>query len=141
MGLDGISVNQIRITQENTSKENAILADMTAKGGGSSRSINSLDKKGAVDTDDKENTSFFAKSDSSEEEQEEANEFGEVVEYEKFDLSNKDDFEIKIEDETNSVVIYNKKNEKIVQKITPQGLSELIGALEHPSGAMVNKKV
>ena len=59
MGLDGISVNQLRVTPENTSKENAINSDFLVNRNSGSRSVNSLDKKSAIDTDDKENTSFF----------------------------------------------------------------------------------
>ena len=69
MGLDGISVNQLRITPDNTSKENAINADFRAKMGEGSRSVNSLDKKSAIDTDDKENTSFFGGESSSSDEE------------------------------------------------------------------------
>ena len=59
MGLDGISVNQLRITPENTSRENAINSDFLVNRNSDSKSVNSLDKKSAIDTDDKENTSFF----------------------------------------------------------------------------------
>lgn len=142
MGLDGISVNQLRITPENTSKENAISSEMLANRTGSLRSVNSLDKKSAIDTDDKENTSFFGSADSSEEskDNEEAKE-GETDEFEKIDLSNKELYEIRVDENSNSLTIYNKKEQKAVQEITPDKLSTLVDNLKNPGGILVNKRV
>ena len=109
MGLDGISVNQLRITQENTSRENTLNSQMLAEIGSGSRSVNSLDKKGAIDTDDKENTSFFGGDSSTSGDEEDNKETQESVEYEKIDLSNKELYEIKVDEATNSLTIYNKK--------------------------------
>ena len=142
MGLDGISVNQLRITPENTSKENAINADFRAKMGEGSRSVNSLDKKSAIDTDDKENTSFFGgESSSSDEEENQEDEMEDIVEYEKIDLTNKDLYEIKPDEITNSLVIYNKQQGVIVQEISPNQLSTLVDSLKNPSGILVNKRI
>ena len=142
MGLDGISVNQLRITPDNTSKENAINADFRAKMGEGSRSVNSLDKKSAIDTDDKENTSFFGgESSSSDEEKNQEDEMEDIVEYEKIDLTNKDLYEIKPDEITNSLVIYNKQQGVIVQVISPNQLSTLVDSLKNPSGILVNKRI
>lgn len=142
MGLDGISVNQLRITPDNTSKENAINADFRAKMGEGSRSVNSLDKKSAIDTDDKENTSFFGgESSSSDEEKNQEDEMEDIVEYEKIDLTNKDLYEIKPDEITNSLVIYNKQQGVIVQEISPNQLSTLVDSLKNPSGILVNKRI
>ena len=140
MGLDGISVNQLRITPENTSRENAISADLQAKRNVGDRSVNSLDKKSAIDTDDKENTSFFGGASSSDEEENSEDE-AETVEYEKIDLSNRELYEIKPDEDTNSLVIYNKQEGKIVQQITPGKLSTLVDNLKNPSGVFVNKRI
>lgn len=141
MGLDGISVNQLRITPENTSKENAINADFKAKMGEGSRSVNSLDKKSAIDTDDKENTSFFGGESSSNEDEESPEEETQNIEYEKIDLTNKDIYEIKPDENTNSLVIYNKQQGVVVQEITPNELSSLVDGLKNPSGILVNKRI
>ena len=140
MGLDGISVNQLRITPENTSRENAISADLQAKRNVGDRSVNSLDKKSAIDTDDKENTSFFGGASSSDEEENSEDE-AETVEYEKIDLSNRELYEIKPDEYTNYLVIYNKQEGKIVQQITPGKLSTLVDNLKNPSGVLVNKRI
>ncbi len=141
MGLDGISVNQLRINQENTSRENAINADLRAKKSAGDRSVNSLDKKSAIDTDDKENTSFFG-GESSEQEDEEQKEETEISEeFEKIDLTNKDVYEIKQDEALNSLVIYNKQQGKIVQQITPNALSLLVDNLKNPGGILVNKRI
>lgn len=141
MGLDGISVNQLRITPDNTSKENAINADFKARMGESSRSVNSLDKKNAIDTDDKENTSFFGGESSSNEDEENPEEETQNIEYEKIDLTNKDIYEIKPDENTNSLVIYNKQQGVVVQEITPNQLSILVDSLKNPSGILVNKRI
>ena len=141
MGLDGISVNQLRITPDNTSKENAINADFKARMGESSRSVNSLDKKNAIDTDDKENTSFFGGESSSNDEEENFEEETQNIEYEKIDLTNKDIYEIKPDENTNSLVIYNKQQGVVVQEITPNQLSILVDSLKNPSGILVNKRI
>ena len=141
MGLDGISVNQLRITPDNTSKENAINADFKARMGESSRSVNSLDKKNAIDTDDKENTSFFGGESSSNDEKENPEEETQNIEYEKIDLTNKDIYEIKPDENTNSLVIYNKQQGVVVQEITPNQLSILVDSLKNPSGILVNKRI
>ncbi len=141
MGLDGISVNQLRITPENTSKENAINADLQAKRNIGDRSVNSLDKKSAIDTDDKENTSFFGGESSSEEDEEEKNEEVDTVKYEKIDLSNKELYEIRTDENSNSLAIYNKQQGTIVQQITPNELSTLVDNLKNPGGILVNKRI
>lgn len=141
MGLDGISVNQLRITPDNTSKENAINADFKARMGEGSRSVNSLDKKSAIDTDDKENTSFFGGESSSNEDEENPEEETQDIEYEKIDLTNKDIYEIKPDENTNSLVIYNKQQGVVVQEITPSELSSLVDGLKNPSGILVNKRI
>lgn len=141
MGLDGISVNQLRITPDNTSKENAINADFKARMGEGSRSVNSLDKKSAIDTDDKENTSFFGGESSSNDEEENFEEETQNIEYEKIDLTNKDIYEIKPDENTNSLVIYNKQQGVVVQEITPNQLSILVDSLKNPSGILVNKRI
>ena len=140
MGLDGISVNSLRITPENTSKENAINADATAKNQGS-RSVNSLDKKGAIDTDDKENTSFFGGESSNGESEEENEIIEDIIPVEKIDLTNKEDYEIRVEGTNNIISIYNKKSESVVQQITPTELSELVDSLKNPGGIIINKRI
>lgn len=141
MGLDGISVNQLRITPENTSKENAINSDFKARLNEDSRSVNSLDKKSAIDTDDKENTSFFGGDSSSSKEDETPQEETEIAEYEKIDLTNKDLYEIKPDENRNSLVIYNKQQGVVVQEITPNKLSVFVDNLKNPAGILVNKRI
>ena len=141
MGLDGISVNQLRITPDNTSKENAINADFKARMGESSRSVNSLDKKNAIDTDDKEDASFFGSESSSNDEEENFEDETQNIEHEKIDLTNKDIYEIKPDENTNSLVIYNKQQGVVVQEITPNQLSILVDSLKNPSGILVNKRI
>lgn len=144
MALDGISLNQLRIVQENTSKENAINSQMLANVNNGSRSVNSMDKKSAIDTDDKENTSFFGGESSEEESQEneeETNDSEETVEFQKVDLSNKDLYEIRVNESTNSLAIYDKQRKETIQEITPGGLSTLVDNLKNPCGVLINKRI
>ena len=143
MGLDGISVNQLRITPENTSRENAINSDFLENRNRDPKSVNPLGKKSAIDTDDKENTSFFGgdSSGATEENEEETDDNNPSVEIEKIDLSNKELYEIKVDEDTNSLTIYNKKEQKPVGEITPVELSSLVDNLKNPGGILVNKRI
>lgn len=141
MGLDGISVNSLRMVKENTSKENAINADMSAKLQDGNRSINSLDKKGAIDTDDKENTSFFGGSSKDDEQDSEEQPADETQEVLKADFSNSEIYQINVEENSNSITIYNKQNDTLVQKISPVELSTLVDNLKNPGGIFVNKRI
>lgn len=141
MGLDGISVNQLRLKQENTSKELAINTQMVANRDSSSRSVNSLDKKGAIDTDDKENTSYFGAGSTGEEGEEEKEETKKSEEFVKIDLTDKEKYEIKIDENSSSLTIYNKKSQSVVQNISANELSTLVDNLKNPSGILVNKRI
>lgn len=138
MGLDGISVNSLRITPENTSRESAIVADNKAKLSNGAKTVDSLDKKSAITGDDKENTSFFGGGSgfNSEEDEEEKD----VKPFEKLDLSNKENYEIVVDESSSTFSIHNKKTNSTIQEISPQSLSELVETLKTPEGIMVNKR-
>ena len=50
-------------------------------------------------------------------------------------------YEIKPDEITNSLVIYNKQQGVIVQEISPNQLSTLVDSLKNPSGILVNKRI
>ena len=87
------------------------------------------------------NLSFFGGESSSNEDEENPEEETQNIEYEKIDLTNKDIYEIKPDENTNSLVIYNKQQGVVVQEITPNQLSTLVDSLKNPSGILVNKRI
>ena len=50
-------------------------------------------------------------------------------------------YEIKVDETTNSLTIYNKKENKTVQEITPYELSTLVDNLKNPGGILINKRI
>ncbi len=140
MGIDGISANQLRITPDNNSRESSNIAFNIANQE-ADKSINALDKKGSIDTDDKENTSFSAKASGGEEEEEQKESVDENETQEPLDLTNKELYEIKVDENSNSLTIYNKEHQKVVQEINPKELSILVDNLKNPSGIIVNKRI
>lgn len=136
MGLDGISINQLRTTPENNSAELNNIA--RANQNDFKKVIDGLSEGQKVDPDG-ENKHEDAEFDFSEEDEQDENE-AEVVEVIKYDLSDSSKYILKLEDETNSILILEKASMKIIQRISASELSEYVSFLSNSQGAMVNKK-
>lgn len=137
MGLDGLSVKNLMLNQSNTSKENAIIADSLANSKTAfSRSVDQLEGKQSIDSQDRENPSFSGGE--TDVDSEEIN-----VDIEEVDVLEADSLQsedVVLMDEE-AVVSSEVNIQEEIKKLTPQELSGLISHLSQVSGVLVNKKV
>ena len=141
MGLDGISVNQLRITPEKNSAEAASIAKFSLSN--EVKVVDGLSEGQKVDPDkqnDKEKQQLeqnFTSGDEDEDEnfQEEIQE--EVI---KYDLSRKDKYALQLDEENNTIVIIDKITKNVIQKIDPQELSLFVNYLSNSQGSMINRR-
>ncbi len=135
MGLDGISINQLRVTPEHNSAE----LNNTAKTEQNYTKIDGLSQGQKVDPDkekEKEKNGFnFESKDSQEEEASE-----EKVEVIKYDLSKSDKYTLKVDEETDKILIIEKATKNVIQEINAQELSQLVNFLSNSQGSIVNRK-
>ncbi len=134
MGLDGISLNQLRITPDNNSRElnNNIKSEFNERkivdGLSSSQRVLSNKEK---NHDSKENNQEQNFSDSQEK----------LLINEKtikYDLSKTDKYSINVEDD--EIVITEKDTNDVVQIINASELARFINFLPESKGAIVNRK-
>lgn len=140
MGLDGISVNQLRITPENNSSELNNTSRFTLEA--NHKVVDGLSQGQKVDPD-KQNEHEKPKLNNPsdiEDEHEEENADEVIEEVIKYDLSRNDKYLLKIEDETNSILIIEKSSQNIVQKINAEKLSNFVNYLSNSNGSIVNRK-
>ena len=141
MGLDGISVNQLRITPENNSAELNIATRFSLDT--SHKIVDGLSQGQKVDPDkqnehEKPNlNNSFNSQDEQEDENNKAEPLEEVI---KYDLSRNDKYLLKIEDESNSILIVEKSTQNVVQKISAEKLSNFVNYLSNSNGSIVNRK-
>ena len=137
MGLDGISINQLRVTPENNSAElnNPARFNLEA----SHKVVDGLAQGQKVDPDrenEHEDPELLEQYVSSEEEaQDEAHE--EVV---KYDLSESSKYSLSVNEEDNKILIIEKATKRVVQEIGADELSNYVGFLSNSQGSIVNRK-
>ena len=140
MGLDGISVNQLRITPEHNSNELNKVPKFSLD---NSRPVDGLSQGQKIDPDkerDKEKRELnkqYNTSDESESSEEGTQDSDEVV---KYDLSQSEKYILKVDDATNEILIIEKSTKNIIQKISADELSGFINFLSYPQGSIVNRK-
>ena len=137
MGLDGISVNQLRVTPENNSSELNNQARFSLNN--DSRIVDGLSEGQRVDPDkqqEKDRRSLNKKFTSSEETEEDTQD--EPVE--KYDLSHSDKYVLKLDEEENNILIIEKATKKIVQTIDAEELSQFVNNMAGPVGSIINRK-
>lgn len=138
MGLEGISVNQLRVTQENNSAELNSTSRFALEN--THKVVDGLSQGQKVDPD-KENEHGGAlsenynsdSSDNDEENQEEE----EVV---KYDLSDSSKYILKVDEDSNNILIMEKSTSNVVQTISADELSRYVGFLSSAQGSIVNRK-
>ena len=139
MGLDGISINQLRITPENNSAELNNIARFNV--GTEHKIVDSLSNGQKIDPDkekdneDSELTKQYTQNDNEDETQEESKE--EVI---KYDLSDSNKYLLKLDEESNNILIVEKATSKIIQKIDAIELSSYVGFLSNSQGSMINRE-
>lgn len=137
MGLDGISVNQLRITPENNSAElnNPARFNLDA----SHKVVDGLAQGQKVDPDkdnNHENPELLEQFD--EDTSEENEEFQEEII--KYDLSESSKYSLNLDEESNKILIIEKATKRKVQEIGADELSSYVGYLSNSQGSIVNRK-
>ncbi|MBR5304066.1 MAG: hypothetical protein IKU37_04495 [Candidatus Gastranaerophilales bacterium] len=137
MGLDGISINQLRVTPENNSSELNNIARFNL--GNELKIVDGLSNGQKVDPDrDKEKDGEdqqLADQYFDDEEQEEVIE--DVITY---DLSDSNKYMLKLDENSNTILIMEKSTLRIVQEISAEELSSYVGFLSNSQGSMINRK-
>jgi len=138
MGLDGISINQLRVTPENNSSE--LNAQARFGLNENARIVDGLSEGQKVDPDkehEKEQANLNKKFTSSEQEQED-----EISEepVEKYDLSHSDKYVLKLDEVENTILIVEKTTKKIIQRIDAEELSQFVNYMSGPTGSIINRK-
>ncbi len=137
MGLDGISINQLRVTPEHNSAElnNAARFSLEA----THKVVDGLSQGQKVDPDkeneheDPELLEQFVES-----EEEETQEIQEEII--KYDLSESSKYCLNMNEENNKILIIEKATKRIVQEIGADDLSKYVGFLSNSQGSIVNRK-
>jgi len=137
MGLDGISVNQLRVTTENNSAEMNRIARNNAHHTKKIVDSVSSEQKINPDKDDEGNIQTYGRELEAEEEiQEELPQ--DIV---KYDLSESDKYNLELENGIDDIIIIEKKTGKIVQRINAEKMASFISPLASSQGAMINRKL
>ncbi len=144
MGLDGISVNQLRVTPEHNSSELNKVPKFSLD---VSRAVDGLSEGQKIDPDkerEKEKRELNKQYNSSEDETIENSNADSLdvdsVEVVKYDLSQSDRYMLKVDDDTNEILIIEKASKNIVQRIDAENLSNFVSFLSFPQGSIVNRK-
>ena len=136
MGLDGISVNQLRITPENNSAELNNVARFSLNT--EHKIVDGLSQGQKIDPDqqnERDDTELAQHFESSEENEE-------IIEEEiiKYDLSDNNKYILKLDEQSNNILIIEKSSQLVVQKIDANELSNYVGYLSNSQGSLVNRK-
>ena len=137
MGLDGISINQLRVTPENNSAELNNPARFSLEA--SHKVVDGLSQGQKVDPDrenEHEDPELLDQFGGAEEEnQEDVQE--EVI---KYDLSESSRYFLNVDEENNKILILEKATKRVVQEIGADELSNYVGFLSSSQGSIVNRK-
>lgn len=140
MGLDGISVNQLRITPEHNSSELNKVPKFSLD---NSRPVDGLSQGQKVDPDkerEKEKRELNKQYNSSDEPLDEENEALIDTPVIKYDLSQSEKYTLKVDDATNEIIIIDKATTEIVQRVSADDLSHFVNYLSNSQGSIVNRK-
>ena len=135
MGLDGISINQLRVTPELNSAELNSTFNVNQN---DAKIVDGLSNGQKVDPDkesEHDNSRFdFSKNDKQEEEQE-------AEEITKYDLSDTKKYSLKLDSSLNKILIIDKSTGDIIQSIDADTLSKLVNYAPNSCGSIVSKKL
>lgn len=144
MGLDGFSMGNLGLNTDMTSIQMASQVEHLAQKGNEFviKNIAELAEDGGVKRKEEQskqeqefNDGFRDKQDKNKEEEKNA-----LIEK---DFENKDpkEFSVRINPETELVELFNNKDSKVLETITPKDLMGLISKLDSASGILVNRKI
>ena len=140
MGLDGISINQLRITPENNSAElnNPVRFNV----GSEYKIVDGLSNSQKIDPDKEKDHDdpelarhYDSDNDDSNDESDTNDE--EIV---KYNLSDSGNYILKLDENSNNILIIEKSTSVVVQKIDADELSKYVGFLSNSQGSIVNRK-
>ena len=139
MGLDGISVNQLRIVSERTPQD---VSSAIANNSEFQNKVDGLAQGQRVDPNkhNKQGSSGgfnFQNEENIEDEMPTQIETEPVI---KYDLSDSSKYQLKLDEFNNQISIIEKATKNIVQVIDADALSELVSFLPNSCGSLVNKK-
>lgn len=142
MGLDGISINQLRVTPESNSSELNNQARFSLNN--DTRIVDGLSEGQRVDPDKERERNnqtlkkhYTSLGENAEEENEETT-IDETVE--KYDLSQADKYILKLDENEDNILIIEKATKKVIQKIDAKELSKFVNYLSGPTGSIINRK-
>lgn len=151
MGLDGVSINQLRITPENNSAE---LNSQVRFQDNNFGKIDGLSEGQRVDSKKRErqnqnNNSLSQKKGDIDEEENEEDSFGGQYEVNetnpeeiiKYDLTNSKLYSLKLEEATNKIMIIEKATGNVIQVFDADDLRRFVNFMPDSCGALVNKKL
>ena len=143
MGLDGLSINNLGLNRDKTSKEHAINADNLAQTRGVfDPSIDQLDKKQAITSEDHDNPSFSGGfTDGKEEKEEELEVAYEDKEFDHIENREHKDYKFTVRAEDGVIYVNDAQSGDYVTEIPLAELSKAISSMKQPSGIIVNRKV
>lgn len=140
MGLDGISVNQIRLAQESNSAE---LNNKTSFAPNKdTKAIDGLAHGQVIDPDkerEHDKNSFSKNKNEDDEENNEEN-IDEAVPVQKYDLSQTDKYTIKTDNSSDTISIIENKTGNVIQVLDSASLSKFVNYLSDAKGSIINRK-
>lgn len=144
MGLEGISINQLRIAPD---KETSGFNPNVKLNSNDIKIVDGLATGQKVDPDKERehekrqlNKKYNSPDDSSESETEEEFDDSQSEAVVKYDLSVSGRYNLVLDDASNEILIVEKKSGDIIQKIDPDALSNFVNYLPYAQGAMINRK-
>ncbi len=141
MGLDGLSINNLGLNRDKTSKEHAINADNLSQSRGVfDPSIDQLDKKHAITTEDHDNPSFSGGFTDDEKEEEKPEEVWEDKELDYIENREYKDYKFTVRAEEGVIYVNDAESGDYVAEIPLSVLSKAIASMKQPSGIIVNRK-
>lgn len=141
MGLDGLSIGNLGLNRDKTSKEHAINAEGIAQTRGIfDPSIDQLDKKQAITTEDHDNPSFSGGSTDEEKEKEELEDTYEDEELDCVENREYKDYKFTIANEDGVIYVNDAQSGSYVTEIPLTELSKIAASMKQPSGIIVNRK-
>ena len=137
MGLDGISVNQLRLTPDMNSAELNSVNNIPSN---EVKAIDGLANGQRVDPDkesEHENNAFLNDNNAADDDSQDEDEEMEVV---KYDLSDSSKYCLKLDASENKIQIIEKKTNNVIQTFDADELMKLISFSSSSCGSIVNKK-
>lgn len=144
MGLDGFSMGNLGLNTDMTSVQMASQVEHLAQKGTEFKikNITESTEEGGVKRKEEQSEQKNEFNDGFKKKQNPKDDENKNALIEK-DFENKDpkEFSVRINPETELVELFNNKEEKILETITPKDLMELISKLDGASGILVNRKI